>query len=81
MDGQGGEGLAAIVAVPDNHLIGAAAQEAVHGGVNFAGQQLAHLGVLRLGLILAADSGDTFGVGDHENGFPGLRPAERKAEK
>src|SRR5260370_13214352 len=81
MDGQRGERLAAIVAVPDDDLVGAAAEEALDGSVDLAGQQLTHLGIFRFSLILPADARDTFGIVDHEDGFPRLRPGGRQAEQ
>src|ERR1700730_8433573 len=75
MYGQRGERLAAIVSVPNDHLVGASAEKAFDCGVDFACEQLAHLGILRIGLVLPAHSGDTFGVCDHENGFLSLSPS------
>ena len=78
MYGQRGERLAAVVSIPNHHLIGPSTEKAFYRGVDFACQQLAHLGIFRIGLVLPAHSGDTFGVCDHENGFLGLRPHRRQ---
>ena len=73
MNGEGGERLAAVVAVPDDDFVGAAREEAVDGRVDLAGEELAHLLVGGLGLVLAADAADALGVGDQEDGSAGLR--------
>src|SRR4051812_19456929 len=75
MDGERGERLAAVVTVPDHHFVGAAFQEAGDGGVDLAGQKLTEFRAGELGLVLTADTGDTFGVGDEEDGFR-LRPRD-----
>src|ERR1051325_8563193 len=69
MDRERGKSLAAVVAVPHEHLIGAPGEKAIDRGVDFAGEQLPHLGIRRLGLILPADPAHTFRVSDEEDGF------------
>src|SRR5262245_869296 len=69
------------MSVPDYDLIGPAAQEALDGGVYFAGQQLPHLAVFGLGLVLAANTSDALGIGDHEYGFFRLRPDEATGQQ
>ena len=54
MDGQRRERLAAVVAVPDDHLVGATRQKAFDRRIDLAGRPLTHLGVFRVGLVLTA---------------------------
>ena len=57
------------MSVPDDDLVGAAGQKSLDGGIDFAGEQLAHLLIFGIGLVLPANPADTFGVGNHEYGL------------
>ena len=80
IDRQRGERLAAVVAVPDDHLIGAAGEKAIDRGIDLAGEELPKLLILRLGLVLPADAADALGVGDQEDRFL-LRPRRGGVEE
>jgi hypothetical protein len=69
MNGQRRERLAAIMTVPDNYVFGASGVQAIHRGIDFTGEKLAHFLIFWIGLILPANTGDTFSIGDEENGF------------
>jgi hypothetical protein len=64
------------VAIPDDHFVGASVQETFNGSVQFPGQQSSHLGFLRVGLILAADPGHAFGIGNDEDALQRLLAEE-----
>jgi hypothetical protein len=57
------------VSVPDDDLLGTAAQKSLYRGIGFAGEQLAHLLIFGIGLVLSANPADTFGVSNHEYGL------------
>jgi hypothetical protein len=61
------------MSIPENHFIGASFLETFSRGIDFAGQELAHLLVLRIGLVLTANARRPLGVGDQENCLAGLR--------
>jgi hypothetical protein len=75
------ECLAAIVAVPDDHLVSASGEKASHSRVDFAGQQLPQLAVLGVCLLLAADSSHAFAIRNHEDGLGGLTRARQHRRK
>ena len=60
--------------VPHHHFIGPAAEKAVHCRIDLTGEQLAHLDILGLSLVLPADPAHPFSVGNQEHGFLSLRP-------
>lgn len=76
VDGGHRERGAAVVAVPHDHLVSSAFEKAIDGGVDFAGEQLPEFRILGIGLFLAADAGDSLGVGDDEDGLAALRRGE-----
>ena len=67
------------MSVPYQNLVSTSGKKAVHSGVDLAGEQLAHLRVLGFGLLLAANSADTFRIGDQEDSL-GLRPCRMAKE-
>src|ERR1043166_5098773 len=72
------------MSVPNDDLLGAAREEALDRGIDFAGEVLAHLLIFGLGLVLAADSADALGIRDEEDGFglcPGCGADQEKQRK
>src|SRR5207249_293839 len=64
--------LAAVVSVPDDHFVGSACVESTYCCVNLPGEELPHLLVFGIGLVLATDTGHALGVGDQKNGLARL---------
>src|SRR6185369_4668030 len=56
-------------------------EEAVHGRVDLASEQLPHLSIFRVGLVLPADAGHTLSIGDDKDGLPRLGPGGQYEEQ
>ena len=52
----------------DNHLFCSTGQKSLDCGVDLAREELAHLLVFRIGLILAANTADAFRICNQEDG-------------